>query len=220
MAAGPLDIEIHGEPLTLLPERAAWWPAARTLLISDLHWGKAETMRTAGMPVPRGTVREPLERLTKLAERWPIQRVLVIGDMLHAGTGLTADLVQDVADWRTGFAPAIEVVPGNHDRSIDRVAAAWRLEIRAPEIEEGPFAFVHDPAHATRGCFAWCGHLHPCVNISGAGDKARLPCFFVGENLGVLPAFSTFTGGAGVPRGVPGTLYACAGEGVVEFSCA
>jgi uncharacterized protein len=41
--------------IVLLPGRAAWMPATRTLLVADLHLGKAATFRHAGIPVPEGS---------------------------------------------------------------------------------------------------------------------------------------------------------------------
>jgi metallophosphoesterase superfamily enzyme len=39
------------------------------------------------------------------------------------------------------------------------------------------------------------GHLHPCVVLAGgARQRERLPCFWFGRDVGVLPAFGDFTG--------------------------
>jgi metallophosphoesterase superfamily enzyme len=39
------------------------------------------------------------------------------------------------------------------------------------------------------------GHLHPAIQLSGsAQQRLRLPCYWFGENQGVLPAFGEFTG--------------------------
>ena len=39
------------------------------------------------------------------------------------------------------------------------------------------------------------GHLHPCVHVGSRGwDHLRLPCFWFGDDVGVLPAFGAFTG--------------------------
>ncbi len=35
------SVDIAGERLVLLPERAAFWERASTLLVADAHWGKA-----------------------------------------------------------------------------------------------------------------------------------------------------------------------------------
>ena len=43
------------------------------------------------------------------------------------------------------------------------------------------------------------GHVHPCAVLAGAaGQRKRLPCFWFGPDVGVLPAFGEFTGQAEV----------------------
>ena len=48
-------VEAGGVTLELLPQKAAWWAAERTLLIADAHIGKAVSFRRLGVPVPPGT---------------------------------------------------------------------------------------------------------------------------------------------------------------------
>lgn len=55
LADGACAIALHGERIDLLPERAAWWPAARTLFVADAHLGKAAVFRARGLPVPEAT---------------------------------------------------------------------------------------------------------------------------------------------------------------------
>ena len=52
---GDLLIDVAGVHLELLADRAVWLAATRTLLIADLHLGKAQSFRRAGVPVPSGT---------------------------------------------------------------------------------------------------------------------------------------------------------------------
>ena len=66
MTATPCVVQWAGESLQLLPERALWGPAGRTLFVADLHIGKAATYRALGQPVPGGTTRENLARLDGL----------------------------------------------------------------------------------------------------------------------------------------------------------
>jgi metallophosphoesterase superfamily enzyme len=58
------------ELLWLLPERAAWLPQARTLLVADLHLGKAETFQAHGIPLPSDGDAGTLNLLLELAARW------------------------------------------------------------------------------------------------------------------------------------------------------
>ena len=54
-------VEVGGAALHLLPQKAAWWPAERTLLVADAHIGKAVSFRRLGVPVPPGTTSETLD---------------------------------------------------------------------------------------------------------------------------------------------------------------
>ena len=53
-------VQVAGESLLLLPEKAIYWPRERMLIIADIHFGKAAAFRSLGVPVPRGTTSENL----------------------------------------------------------------------------------------------------------------------------------------------------------------
>jgi DNA ligase-associated metallophosphoesterase len=205
--------------VVLLPHRAVYWPAARTLLVADLHWGKCETFRAHGAPLPQGILQADLRRLSAALEATGAERVVVLGDVLHAAAGITEWMVETVGAWRAERASlALVAVPGNHDRRIWVVADAWGLQVTGPQVREGPFVFQHDPLdpvgpeHA--GCYTWAGHVHPAVNLRGRSDHLRLPCFWLRDRMGVLPAFSLFTGGAAIDVGDGDEVYAI-GDGRV-----
>ena len=55
------------------------------------------------------------------------------------------------------------------------------------------------------------GHLHPCVSLAGRGfDHLRLPCFWLGDDVGVLPAFGAFTGMQAIAPGATDRVFAVA----------
>jgi DNA ligase-associated metallophosphoesterase len=197
-----LQTDIGGERVYLLPCRAAYWERTQTLIAADLHLGKCETMRSAGLPIPLGVIERDLARLAAAILETGARRVLVVGDLLHHGLGLTPQIIASVADWREREADDVEisVVPGNHDRSLGTVATRWGVRVLGEAVREGPFAFIHDPAAAGASfsgddAVVWSGHVHPMVRLVGRGDSIGLPCFVVRERAVVLPAFSEFTGG-------------------------
>ena len=57
-------IDVAGQELILMPERAAFWERTQTLFIADAHWGKAATFRAHAIPIPMGTTTADLARLT------------------------------------------------------------------------------------------------------------------------------------------------------------
>ena len=73
--------------------------------------------------------------------------------------------------------------------------------------------FRHEP-EGVPGRYTWAGHVHPMVTLASGSDALRLPCFHVGANLGILPAFGTFTAGVSLRR-QPGDEVFAVAEGQV-----
>jgi uncharacterized protein len=214
-----LRASVPSAAVFLMPHRSAFWPAARTLMVADLHWGKCETFRAGGALLPQGLLQADLARLDAALRVTEATRLLVLGDLLHATPGITDWLIETVGAWRGAHAALdITIVPGNHDRRIAMVADAWALAIAAPELAEGPFVFVHDPEHAPAcdGAYAWAGHIHPMVTLRGRADTLRLPAFWMAPRVGVLPAFSAFTSGISIDPGPSDEIYAISPDGVLR----
>lgn len=213
-------ITTGGERITLLPQRAVWWPRTRTLIVADLHLGKSQALRAAGAGIPGGDLDEALFRLECAAVDAAAVRIIVVGDLLHARAGLTEGLVERVARWRAGVRAEFIVTPGNHDGALASVAERWRIDIAPASIVEGGLRFVHEP-DPQPGVFTWAGHIHPAVVLSAGGDRLKLPCFVVGERLGLLPAFTRFAAGGGLgvdPSRFPGRRYVIADEQVLDIT--
>ncbi len=209
------SIELSGETLWLLPERALWWAARRILFIADLHLGKAATFRALGQPVPAGTTRENLARLTALIRRHEANELVVLGDFMHAAQSHTPSLLQELAQWRAQHAALhCTLVRGNHDDRAGDPPASLGVQIVDEPWLIGPLAACHHPQqHPTHHVLA--GHVHPAVHLHGRGrEHLRLPCYVVEAHCTVLPAFGEFTGGWPV-RPEPGRrLYAAGGAAV------
>ena len=210
-------VQCGGATIELMPERTAYWRETRTLLVADLHFGKADSLRAVGAPmseaVMAGVLREDLKRLERAIERVRAERVIVVGDLLHAPAGLTEELVLSVASWRGNFPWRWVLVAGNHDRRVERVAREWDLELAGERMEEAGLTFVHAPERVD-GRFVIAGHVHPAAMLRGGGDSLRLPAFWWNQGGLVLPAFSRFCGGVGVRLGEGERLFAV-GEGEV-----
>ena len=210
--------------IVLLPGRAAWLPATRTLLVADLHLGKAATFRRAGIPVPEGSAQRDVARLTRLVAETGAARLLILGDLFHARTGCTVEVFAEFAAARAAFADtAVILVVGNHDRAIGTLPAGLGIDSCMRSLDEPPFHFVHEPstglAEPDREAFTVAGHIHPTLAIrSPSGDRIADRCFVAEESLLVLPAFGSFTGGHRVTP-VEGTrLWIARDDGVVDVT--
>lgn len=194
MDAKRLDIELAGERLVLMGERAIWWPARSTVLVADVHLGKEETFRQQGVPLPQGGLDDTLARLGACLESTGAERMVVLGDLVHARSGLTRDVVDRVAAWRARLDAELVLVRGNHDRHLAGPTRAWKMHIVEEGEVDGPFVFAHEPAPDPRG-YVLAGHLHPTVRLRAGGDRLRLACFCFDEQVGMLPAFTEFSNG-------------------------
>ena len=213
-----LTIEVSGATVQLLPERALWYEAERTLFVADLHWGKAAAFRAAHVPVPMGTTSSDLARLSDAISATEAQHLVVLGDLLHARAGRHDETFRTIAAWREQHAAlGITLVRGNHDQHAGDPPAALDIVCTDAPFGCGPFVGVHEPCEARSG-YVLCGHVHPSVTVRGRGRQTlRLPAFVFGPRRGILPAFSSFTGGGMYERQTGDRLYAIAGEEVVAL---
>ena len=186
-----LQIDLAGESLTLLAERALWWPAQSTLLIADAHVGKGLTFRARGVAVPSGTSDDTMDRLAALLARTGAARVVFLGDLLHAREARQPALMETLAGLH---APGVEwvLVRGNHDLHAG-VPTELGLTVVDEPLLMAPFALCHHP-DARSGHYVLAGHVHPALRVEAGGDRLRLPCFAFGPDVGLLPAFGSFTG--------------------------
>ncbi|TWI62195.1 putative phosphoesterase [Pseudoduganella lurida] len=193
-----LQIELAGEQVLLLPQKALYWPRARMLVIADIHFGKAASFRALGVPVPRGTTTENLLGLDALLAAHDIGHILFLGDFLHARAAHASATVQTMLAWRARHPDLVlTLVRGNHDRHAGDPSRLLRIDMVDEPWTFGPFAFCHHPdlpLEADAG-YALAGHVHPVCRIAGRRESLRLPCFVVGPGRAILPSFGSFTGG-------------------------
>jgi DNA ligase-associated metallophosphoesterase len=209
-----IEVEVGGEHLVLLADRAIWWPAQRALLVADAHVGKAATFRRLGVPVPRGSTSETLSRLSTLIERHAAQRVIFLGDFLHSRHAHAAATQGAAARWRAQH-PALELtlVRGNHDDRAGDPPATLGITCVDEPLRLGGLALCHHP-QVVDSAYVLAGHLHPCTSVGRGFDRLRLACFHFGPHCGVLPAFGAFTGMHPIGWADGDRVYVVAGDRV------
>ena len=210
-------LAVGGHTLTLLPRKAAFLDDLSTLLVADAHIGKAVSFRKWGVPVPRGTTTETLSVLTALVESTGARRIVFLGDFLHSARSHAASTLGAVARWREKHAALeLTLVRGNHDDRAGDPPAQLGFTVVDEPLVLGGLALCHHPKPRD-GLYVLAGHLHPCVTLGGrAYDTLRLPCFHFGPQVGVLPAFGSFTGMHPIGRTELDRVFVVADDRVVE----
>lgn len=211
-------ITLAGVTVDLLPDKALHLPDARTLIVADVHWGKAATYRALGVPVPHGTTRTGLDRLGSLLAQTGATGLLVLGDLIHARAGMQTRTIEALEQWRDARRDLpITLVRGNHDYRAGDPPASLNIRCVDAPLHVGPFALHHHPTEDPSG-YVLAGHVHPVAQLRGrARQKVTLPCFAFGARGGVLPAFGEFTGGAVIDQRDFARTFVIADDSVIPL---
>jgi len=176
-----------GASLVALPTGSLWWPATRTLTVSDLHLGKsARIARRSGTFLPPYETGDTLARLASDIALTDPARVICLGDSfddLQAARDLPSSDHATLASLQAGRQWVW--IEGNHDPGPVAVGGAHHAEFAL-----GPLTFRHI---ATEASAEVSGHFHPKYGLQGAGPARA--CFIYDQTRLILPAFGTYTGG-------------------------
>ena len=197
-----LTISLRDEPATLMPERAMLLPERGTLLVADLHLGKAETYRSLGVPMPEGIAEESLERLERAINRARPERVVVLGDLVHCEEGMEDPIIETMDRWRRRVALPMSLIGGNHDAAV-AIPRSWRIDDDGDSRRLGPFLLRHEPRSRDHDVgpdepFLLAGHLHPVLSLGTGARRVLAHAFVVDGHQAILPAFTPFARGARV----------------------
>lgn len=205
-------LDLSGLELHLLPEKAIYLPAWRSLLVADVHLGKSETFQAFGIPVPSGANQTTLQRLQKLCAGLDLQTIYVLGDLFHSAAALTPEILDGWQSFLEAVNAEIWLLIGNHDRRLTDSLRSLPMRCSAQPIEVGNLWLSHEPSVSARSHLNICGHVHPCIRLQTRLDRLRLPCFYfnpTNEQL-ILPSFGEFTGGYEVSLQGNAVAYAIA----------
>lgn len=206
-------IELRGETLHLLPEKAIYWKAKGLLLIADLHLGKSAHFRKNGIAVPAKAENKNWELLTKLFQKVKPKRVNFLGDLFHSVHNKEWEVFENLINEFPDIQ--FELTIGNHDILSPELYHKLNLKLFETLIE-GPFIFTHEPIEKESEYYNLAGHIHPGVKLKGKGNqKHRLACFHFGKNKGLLPAFGSFTGLYTIQVKKEDQIFVVAGEEVI-----
>lgn len=189
-----MKVTIFGEEFVMLPQKALFWKKHDMLLLADMHLGKVNHFRKAGIPVPVKANERNWEVLIDIVHTTKAKRIICIGDLFHSHYNYDWEIVGQFT--RAYPDLSFELVTGNHDILTNHLYERSRVMVHGSRLQIGKFVLSHFPAEEPDSeVYQLSGHLHPGIRLSGRGKQSMmLPCFYFGEHQGYLPAFGMFTG--------------------------
>jgi DNA ligase-associated metallophosphoesterase len=212
-----ISVEVAGEEMIARADRTLYWPKCRTLFVADLHLGKGAAFRAGSIPVPEGSTETTLRNLSHAMSKCDLDELVILGDMWHSKTARDEGTRRRFASWRREHSGVeMLLVVGNHDvRSGPLEGEGFQV---ADSVIRRPFVLTHHPSPSADG-YVLAGHIHPSVNLEGRGRQSlKLPCFWFGDQMAVLPSFGDFTGSATVYPKRGDTVLVIAEDKVIRIS--
>jgi DNA ligase-associated metallophosphoesterase len=212
-----MDVDVLDEQFGLYPQKAIYWKAQQMLLLSDLHLGKINHFRKAGIPVPSKANDHNLEIFIDLINNCKPKRIVCLGDLFHSHYNAEWEVFGEVVQHFSGVK--FELVLGNHDIMGKYQYARKGISLH-DTLRIGKFLMTHHPLEEVpEETYNIAGHIHPGVSLRGKGRQSlTLPCFCFGRNQALLPAFGKFTGLARIAPRKEDKVYIVAENKVMSVS--
>ncbi len=199
----PVSHKILNQQFWLTTDRTMFWEEEKSLIVSDLHFGKTGHFRKSGIGVPASVYKEDLQRLVVQIQYFQPRELIIVGDMFHSHANKELELF---LKWRSDLSDIkIKLIRGNHDVLEEGWYENAGIQLSPLTLSRHQFHFVHDitdlpgrkekTAKSKEVSYCFSGHIHPGIRIQGSGRQSLcFPCFYFGKKYAVLPAFSRFTG--------------------------
>ncbi len=216
-----MQLQILGNQVLLLVEKAIYIQDLEAILIADAHLGKATHFRKAGIPVPSHIIETEISRLKTLIENNHPKKVYFLGDLFHSHLNNEWQHFIDFIKLREEIE--FILVKGNHDILPEINYHHSNFTLVEEPYKVGNFVLSHHPVNLDHTknnpeLLHIYGHLHPGIKVKGkARASFNLPCFHFQKNQLVLPAFGKFTGLANIKVKKSDKIYAIANESIIEI---
>src|SRR3984885_13395029 len=171
---------LKDQQLWLSPDRCIFWQEEKTLIVSDLHFGKTGHFRKSGIAVPQAVYKEDLQRLVVQIKYFQPRQLIVVGDLFHSHANKELDLFKK---WRSNFPGlSIHLIKGNHDILLEEWYADCEIALSAKTLVLDGLCFIHDIEHIRNTTemdfpsrsvnYIFSGHIHPGIRVNGAGKQS------------------------------------------------
>lgn len=188
-----MTVLISGEQLELLAQKALYLPQYRALLLADVHFGKINHFRKAGIAVPLKANEKNTEGMIELLQKTAPDRVIFLGDLFHSHYNEEWEVIGQLT--RHFKSTVFELILGNHDILSEYQYQRQGFQLHR-QLTLGSLLLTHQELDTVpQGFYNLSGHVHPGIRLRGKGRQSVvLPCFCFGKQKGLLPAFGAFTG--------------------------
>lgn len=189
-----MELQLGKKTYVLLNEKALFRPSDATLIVADLHLGKAQHFRKNGIYLPQKSAEKDYERLKQMITSLKPRRIILLGDLFHSAYNHEWELFCEFVN--TFKRIKFVLVLGNHDILEEQHYKKTCSEIVEQTLEEEDIIFSHHPLKKIpENKINISGHIHPGVVLHGKGKQhVKLPCFYWCNNQLILPAFGSLTG--------------------------
>jgi putative SbcD/Mre11-related phosphoesterase len=181
---------------------ALWLEDKECIVIADLHLGFEGVLYEEGFAMPRFQKAEMLRRLRDILRKYRPRKLIIDGDLKHEfSRNLHQEWkeVNEVLDFLEGKVDLL-IARGNHDNYLKTILSKRGLPLRKSIRWKG-LTFAHGHEDIEWKDLLVIGHEHPSVKLSDEiGASIKVPCFLVGKNVIVLPAFSPLAYGTDVTQ--------------------
>jgi DNA ligase-associated metallophosphoesterase len=189
-----MELQLGKKTYVLLNEKALFRASDATLIIADLHLGKAQHFRKNGIYLPQKSAEKDYERLKQLITSLKPQRIILLGDLFHSTYNHEWELF---CEFVNSFKKIeFVLILGNHDILDEKYYKGICSKIVQKEMEEEDVIFSHHPLKKIpKDKINIAGHIHPGVVLHGKGKQhVKLSCFYWCADQLILPAFGSLTG--------------------------
>ncbi len=184
------SFHLQGADLQACGSGALFWPAARLLVVSDLHLGKPDRIaRLGGTLLPPYANQDTLLRLEAEIDRTRAATVVCLGDSFD-DMRAAEELPDAEMLWLTRMMAGRRWfwIAGNHDPAPSLLGGSGLSELRHLGLVFRHIAVPGDTAEVS-------GHYHPKARLSAGGSGQTRRCFLLDRDRVILPAFGTYAGG-------------------------
>ncbi|WP_437921348.1 ligase-associated DNA damage response endonuclease PdeM [Sphingobacterium sp. LRF_L2] len=207
---------LNGVEIYLLPQKAAFLPAYRMLIVSDWHVGKLGHFRKEGLFVPQMHLQEDFSRLDLLINELSVLQVVFLGDLFHSDWNYEWD---ELHNFLRKFPQVnFKLTLGNHDMLPESFRTQSIISVQNSILLDEGLILSHQPLQE-RSDFLYniVGHIHPGYEIMMLGRQYyRVPCFLLENKVLTLPAFGRWTGLHLMSKNRYNRIFSIAGNEVLE----